>query len=444
MAVGRLRVPLLINRDFSLLLAGHAVSSVGDFAFGTTIMLWIGTILLDGSPYAPAVSAIPLAIPAAVTVLVGPVTGVFVDRWNKRTTMLRADLIRAALVGVVAVVAAVGRDPVPTVAIVAVIAVAVAATTAASLFFGPARFVLIGDVVPAAQRGRASSYGQAVTALAGVAGPPLAAVLLFSAGPQWAFALDAASFLVSYAVIRAVPVREPAASATAVASVRADLADGLRMLRGNGVVVALLTAVVVATLGTGAINALDVYFVQQNLHADPVWFGYLGGVFGAGTLAGALLGGFAGDRVGHGRVLWIGMLAFGVLFGVYARVTAVAAAAVMIGLFALALGCVNAVAFPLILRAVPREYLGRAMSVFNPVNRLASIVSVAVASALISTALRGFHGRVAGVHVGPIDTVFTVSAALIVAAALYAFAKLRTSGPAVDTSAEPALAGESL
>jgi MFS family permease len=225
--------------------------------------------------------------------------------------------------------------------------------------------------------------------------------------------------------------------------VRADLADGLRMLRGNGVVVALLTSVVVATLGTGAINALDVYFVQQNLHADPVWFGYLGGVFGAGTLAGALLGGIAGDRFGHARVLSAGMLAFGVLLGVYARLTAVPAAVVVIALFALALGCVNAVAYPLVLRAVPREYLGRAMSVFNPVNRLASIVSVAVASALISSVLRGFHGQVAGVHVGPIDTVFTASAALIVAAALYAFAKLRATNPAVDTSAEPALAGGS-
>jgi MFS family permease len=432
MATGRAasRGPLLINRDFRLLLAGHAVSLVGDFAFDTTLLLWIGAILLKGSPYAPVASAIPLVVPAAVTVALAPVAGVFVDRWDKRTTMLRMDLIRAALIGLVAVLATLGRNAVPPVAAVVVVAVTVALTTAASLFFSPARFVLIGDVVPAEQRGKASSYGQAVVALAGVVGPPIAGVLLFGAGPEWAFALNAASFLVSYAAIRAVPAREPAPlpgqdEGTPQSSVRHELMAGLRLMGGNGVIRVLLTAIVVATLGAGAISALDVYFVQQNLHADPVWFGYLGGVFAAGALAGALIGGVAGDRFGHARVLWISMLSFGGLFGLYARLTAVPPAVVVIGLFGIAIGAFNAVVFPLILRTVPREFLGRTMSVFNPVNRLASIVSIAAASVLTSTALQGFSGEVLGIHVGPIDTVFTVSGALIAAAGLYAFAKLR-------------------
>jgi MFS family permease len=389
------------------------------------------------------VSSVPLIVAAAVTITLGPVAGVFVDRWDKRRTMLRADLIRAALIGVVTALAWAGRDAVPTAVTVAVIGATVALATATSLFFGPARFVLIGDVVPSDQRGRASSYGQAIMALAGVTGPPLAAILLFSAGPQWAFGLNAVSFLVSYAAIRAVPARvaEHAAAGrdpAARASVRTELAAGLRLMAGNVVVRALLAAVVVATLGTGAIKALDVYFVQENLHADPVWFGYLGGVFGAGALIGALAGGVLGDRLGHARVFCVSMLALGSLIAVYAQLSGVAAAVVVIGAFAVALGALNAVAYPLILRSVPREFLGRTMSVFNPVNRLASIVSIGIASALTSTVLRGFDAHIAGIHFGRIDTVFTVSGALVVAASLYAFYGMRGTDGALRRAADEA------
>src|ERR1700742_4619975 len=83
----------LINRTFARLWTGQAVSTLGDYVFDTTLVLWVATVLAGGRRGAPAaVSGIMLSVGAAVLV-VGPVAGVFVDRWNRRATMLGTEII---------------------------------------------------------------------------------------------------------------------------------------------------------------------------------------------------------------------------------------------------------------------------------------------------------------------------------------------------------------
>lgn len=88
----------LINRNFGLLWSGQAISQFGDFAFKTTLMLWIGVIIAHGQSWAPlAVSGVLVATSLPI-VLVGPLAGVFVDRWDKRHTMIAMDALRATLI----------------------------------------------------------------------------------------------------------------------------------------------------------------------------------------------------------------------------------------------------------------------------------------------------------------------------------------------------------
>src|SRR6478609_7876588 len=70
-------------------------------------------------------------------------------------------------------------------------------------FFNPARFATTGDVVHGEQdRIRAAGLAEATVSAAGIIGPPIAALLLFTVGFQWALAVNAASYVVSYLVIR--------------------------------------------------------------------------------------------------------------------------------------------------------------------------------------------------------------------------------------------------
>ena len=106
------RMGILINRDFALLWVGQIISSIGDFALSATLVLWIVTRLAVNEPWAPlAVSGEFLALTIPV-VLFGPLAGVFVDRWDKRRTMLTMDLARALLVGLLALLATpLGDEP---------------------------------------------------------------------------------------------------------------------------------------------------------------------------------------------------------------------------------------------------------------------------------------------------------------------------------------------
>jgi len=91
------------------------------------------------------------------------------------------------------------------------------------------------------------------------------------------------------------------------------------------------------------------------------------------------------------------------------------------------------------------------MAVFNPLQQLAGITSMAVAGLLASTVLRGMHVVIAGTAFGPVDTIFGFSALLIVTAGLAVIVPLRgadsqpapgsgsrRSGPVTPGQASPA------
>jgi hypothetical protein len=81
---------VFINRNFALLWWGQAISSIGDYAWDTALVLWIATFLAKGRSWAPlAVSGVLLAA-ALPQIVVGPIAGVFVDRLDKRRTMIAA------------------------------------------------------------------------------------------------------------------------------------------------------------------------------------------------------------------------------------------------------------------------------------------------------------------------------------------------------------------
>jgi fucose permease len=144
--------------------------------------------------------------------------------------------------------------------------------------------------------------------------------------------------------------------------------------------------------------------------------------------------------IGARTLLWLGAAVAGALVLVYARQTVFAAALALILLVALTVTLLNTAWTPLLLKAAPPEYLGRVVAVFMPVNTLSSMLSMAAAGWLASGALRGLHGSVLGVHIGPIDTIWTVAALLMIAAGGYAMLMLPREAAAAPAEAvsEPA------
>ena len=94
----------LRNRDFRLLFAGRCVSLLGDGAF-LVAMAW-QAYTLSNAPTALSLLGIAMTVPLIALLLFG---GVISDRHDRRQVMLLADLVRAALLGLLGVLARAGR-----------------------------------------------------------------------------------------------------------------------------------------------------------------------------------------------------------------------------------------------------------------------------------------------------------------------------------------------
>ncbi|MGW6982343.1 MFS transporter [Streptomyces sp. NPDC054932] len=426
----------LINRDYTRLWFGQAVSSVGDAVFSTTLVLWVATVLAKDESWAPvAVSGVVIASSVAVLVI-GPLAGVFVDRWDKRATMLRTEVLRGGLVAVLTAVTFLPASTLPTGGWLALIYVTVLLLHAAGQFFSPARFAVLADLVTGdADRARAAGIAQATGETAWIIGPPLAAPLLFTAGLQWALLFNGLSYAVSYVAIRSIGVREPGAgpagpggtrtpAARQPAGLRREFMDGLRFFAGSRFLVALLLLAAMGQFGVGALGTLNVFFATDNLHADAHLYGYLGMAMGAGGIVGALGGGRAVQWLGARRTTWIGLLVSGVLLVAYSRQTGFLGGVALLFVFTVPLTMLNTAMSPLLLAAAPPDYRGRVMAVFYPVTRLASMLSAALSGWLAGSVLRDVGGSLGGLRFGPVDTIIAAAGLIVLLAGFFAMAAL--------------------
>lgn len=420
----------LINPEYARLWFGQAVSSLGDIIFSTTLVLWVGTVLAKGQPWAPAaVSGVLVAIGAAM-LLVGPLAGVLVDRWDSRRTALGTEVVRGATVGLLTAVSFVPVRDLPIGVWLALIYVVVFALNVTSQFFQPARLTMIRDIVIGdVDRARAAGIAQATSQTVTIIGPPLAAPLLFTVGVQWALLFNALSYVVSFVAIRSVPptALEPAADQPRPErrGVHREFLAGLRFFRGNKTLVTLLLIAVVGQLGIAPLDTLNVFFVSRNLHASAHLYGYLGMALGIGGVIGALCTGRVVRWFGARTVTWAGLVLLGVLLVAYSRLAVFSVALVVLFLLAIPMTTVNTAVAPLLLGAAPREFVGRTTAVFNPVNQLSGMLATVVASWLLSSVLRNVSVTLPGIRLGPIDLIFLVSGLLIVTSGLYARRALR-------------------
>jgi MFS family permease len=416
---------LLINRNFALLWSGQVISNIGDAIFSTALVLWIGAELARGVSWAPMAVAGVFVAEYLPALLVSPAAGVFVDRWPKRPTMLRMDGFRALLIGSLVTVTLLPEVVIPTPWKLIVVYVAVLMESTAAQFFNPSRFALIGDIVDGAHRDQAVSLSQAVLGLSVVIGPAIAAVLVFTVGVQWALASNALSFAISFCIVFAIRPSRPTAPLAESRHFWQELVAGLRVLVGDRTLLGVLIARLFSMLGLGTMMALAYFFLTENLRAPAELYGVLSATFGIGAIiAGAIFSLFA-RRINMARLLWISMLALGVVMVLLARAAAVGPAFAVAFIFGPAFAGVNVATGPLVMSAAPREYVGRVSSVLFPAESLSMIIAIIGASYVDSTILVGFRASLFGIPFGPVDTCFTAAGLITILGGAIVYLYLR-------------------
>jgi MFS family permease len=209
--------------------------------------------------------------------LLGPVAGMIVDRYPRRTLTVAADLVRAVL----AVLLAVVGDSV---------AVAYGVAFGLSVFtqvFNPAASATVPDVVEADQLVEANAALWTVAVLVQIVMAPLAGTLIALYGTGLAFTLNAASYVVSAALL--ARLRAGRSPATRAHRGWRGVLEGVRAVRAHPLLGRLAVVQVLVALSAGATSGLLVMLAAEQLGVGPSGFGLLLGAIGVGAAGGPLL-----------------------------------------------------------------------------------------------------------------------------------------------------------
>jgi MFS family permease len=286
------------QRNFALLWTAGLVSLLGDWAFYIAMPVFVlhetGSVFLAGIVW--AVIALP-------SVVIGPVSGVYVDRWDRQRIMFWGNLVQAMAAAILIVA---GSGPGIWVAMTVLL---VNASVAAIIL--PAENALLPTLVPEDDLAPANTLNAMNDNLARILGPTVGAVAYAQLGIRGVAAINAASFLVAVLLVGAV-VQDGQLRRTRLE--RRTTGDGhepfLRSLRaGSGVVVhhrllgPLFLVLGFVALADGPLAAMITPFVDTTLGKGAEGVGTFSAVRGVAGIVGGIVIGQIGHRIREDRLL---------------------------------------------------------------------------------------------------------------------------------------------
>jgi DHA3 family macrolide efflux protein-like MFS transporter len=356
-----------------LLWAGQFVSQMGDrlamVAFPWLVYARTGSALGTGAI---------LALYTLPYVLFGAFAGVLIDRFNKRSVMIAADVVRAGLVVLVPVAAG---SSLPAVYVLSFLMASVA------VFFDPSKLAILPEIVGKDRLMRANSLLAVAENLTEVLGYALAGLVLAVVTTASAFRIDSLTFLVSAAALILMRYKAPARAAQRAArSFSHELREGLSYLRHHRGLLANTVMVLAAAAGLGASYPLTFLFAVRVLDGGTKTFGLFEAAIGMGYLVGSIALATLATRVHKGLAMTIGLT----IMGAGLMAVAIAPSAWLATLPVLVVGVANAAALiavdTYVQQAVPEHLLGRVWGARFALTQGTYAISVLVGGALAGVA----------------------------------------------------------
>jgi MFS family permease len=275
----RERLRVLRHRDFRRVWLAQSASSIGDGIVLVAITLFVTD--LTGNPTDVGVVLFAGLVTLVAFLLIG---GVWADRLPRQRVMLTADVARVALHGLLA--ALIFTDAVEIWQMV-VIEACYGAVTAFSI---PAYNGLVPRTVPAAEVQDAQALSGLTFNFAELTGPALATALVLGIGAGWAFLLDAATFAVSALLLTGVRAVGTAPAAAERRTMFAELGEGFREVSSRPWLwVTVVVFALAVPLAYAPLFVLGPTIARETYDSAAV-FGVVTAAYGAGALAGALVG----------------------------------------------------------------------------------------------------------------------------------------------------------
>ncbi len=269
--------------------------------------------LLTRSVLALSIVVLAYSLP---NIVLGSLAGVFVDRWDRKRTLVITNLLLA--LGLLPLLLVQTADRVWIVYLVAFV------ESCLEQFFVPAQNALLPSLVEEARLVQANSLNSLSRNFARLVGPALGGLIAALFGLNGIVLVDAASFVVACILIALIIVASkpsqsagtetllPVAGAETTSGLWHELIDGLRVIRSERILWVLLTMFSITMLGEGVFGVLYPIFVYRVLHGGALQIGQLMSAQAVGGLIGGVVVGWLGKRIMSRWAIGLFEVAFGV------------------------------------------------------------------------------------------------------------------------------------
>jgi MFS family permease len=290
-------------------------------------------------------------------VAVGFLLSPLVDRLSRRRLMIASDLVRFAVFCLLPFAGSAAM-------IVALAAVAGMATG----LFRPALYAGVPNLVEEHDLPSANSLLQSIENLTWALAPLLGGVLVAASSPDFAYWVNALTFLVSAALIAKLPHRVLQAARAAGRGHLRDVIDGARLVVGSAALLAVLVTWNLFMFASAGVNVAEVVLADVSFDSGAFGFGLLVGATGLGLVLGSFVAGGWLERWALHRVYGgsIALTALGI--GCAAISPSVWVAAVFVVVLGFGNGAAVVCNALLVQRGAPDHVRGRAFTVIMSSN----------------------------------------------------------------------------
>ncbi|MEU8301771.1 MFS transporter [Micromonospora sp. NPDC048909] len=282
-------------RPFRLLYTATVVHDVG-FHVSHLAVPVLAVSVLSASPGQVGLLG---ALSTAAFLLIGLPAGVWIDRWPRRTVLVGADLLRAALVASVPVAWWAGWLTIHQLYVVVLL------TGVGAVFADVAAQSVLPELVGRGRLVAANSLLMTTSGTLQIAGRGLGGLVVQALTAPVAIVVDAVGFAVAAAVLRRIPAPPRTTPTRRHGGFGRQLGAGVRHVLGNPLLrpLAVSTASINLTMQLTT-TMLPVVFLRD-LGLGPATLGLFLAAGGVGALLGAVSARPIARRIGYGRALWL-------------------------------------------------------------------------------------------------------------------------------------------
>ncbi|WP_112246348.1 MFS transporter [Kribbella monticola] len=292
------------QRDYRLVLTAGLISLTGDWTLRIGLAYYV--YALTGSTLASGGLLLSSFLPLF---LLGSLAGVFVDRWDRRRTMIVTNLLHALVLLPLLLV----HDG----STIWVVYLVVLAQSCLQQFFRPAEQALIPLLVESRQLVTANALNSQSSDIARLIGAALGGVLAAIGGIPLLAMADAATYLAAMGLLFAVRHRGTKIvvekTTSAIQRIKAEWMEGLRICVGGAALRLVFVFGLVTGVGEGAMSTLFAPFVSTELGGSGTTYGLITSSQAVGGIVGGLIAAAVGSRFPAAKMWGVGAVLFGLI-----------------------------------------------------------------------------------------------------------------------------------